>query len=163
MLAVNKHTVGSISRNAPIKPDSLSRWGQAARWRGGCQPTFWVCVYSHGKCQWRPKADKFTRCGYLKRIKKIRRGWSNCQIWPKDQSLFCPLAKLVRMFHELLSRDREDGFACPPSRACSLRRGGRATRSRIAECETGNPPKGWESGGQFRNADGKFSQKLVRF
>ena len=31
------------------------------------------------------------------------------------------------MFHELLSRDREDGSACPPSRACSLRRGGRAT------------------------------------
>ena len=32
------------------------------------------------------------------------------------------------MFHELLSRDREDGRACPPSRANSLRRGGRATR-----------------------------------
>jgi hypothetical protein len=31
------------------------------------------------------------------------------------------------MFHELLSRDREDGSACPPLRACSLRRGGRAT------------------------------------
>ncbi|MCG6980605.1 MAG: hypothetical protein LJE88_04285 [Deltaproteobacteria bacterium] len=31
------------------------------------------------------------------------------------------------MFHELLSRDREDGSACPPSRAYSLRRGGRAT------------------------------------
>jgi len=29
------------------------------------------------------------------------------------------------MFHELLSRDHEDGRACPPSRA--LRRGGRAT------------------------------------
>ncbi|MCG6980716.1 MAG: hypothetical protein LJE88_04850 [Deltaproteobacteria bacterium] len=26
----------------------------------------------------------------------------------------------------MLSRDREDGRACPPSRACSLRRGGRA-------------------------------------
>ena len=36
---------------------------------------------------------------------------------------------LARMFHELLSRDHEDGRACPPSRACSLRRGGRATRS----------------------------------
>jgi hypothetical protein len=33
----------------------------------------------------------------------------------------------ARIFHELLSRDREDGRACPPSRACSLRRGGRAT------------------------------------
>jgi hypothetical protein len=32
-----------------------------------------------------------------------------------------------RMFHELLSRDREDGRAYPPSQACSLRRGGRAT------------------------------------
>ncbi len=31
------------------------------------------------------------------------------------------------MFHELLSRDRGDGRACPPSRACSLSRGGRAT------------------------------------
>jgi hypothetical protein len=31
------------------------------------------------------------------------------------------------MFHELLSRDRKDGRACPPSRASSLRRGGRAT------------------------------------
>jgi hypothetical protein len=31
------------------------------------------------------------------------------------------------MFHELLSRDREDGRACPPSQAHSLRRGGRAT------------------------------------
>jgi hypothetical protein len=31
------------------------------------------------------------------------------------------------IFHELTSRDREDGHACPPSRACSLRRGGRAT------------------------------------
>jgi hypothetical protein len=44
------------------------------------------------------------------------------------------------MFHQLLSRDYEDGRACPPSRACSLRparhceasaepdgRGGRAT------------------------------------
>jgi hypothetical protein len=28
---------------------------------------------------------------------------------------------------QLLSRDHEDGRACPPSRACSLRRGGRAT------------------------------------
>ncbi|MFA9614511.1 MAG: hypothetical protein ACERK9_11250, partial [Deltaproteobacteria bacterium] len=34
---------------------------------------------------------------------------------------------LARIFHELLSRDHEDGRACPPSRACSLRRGGRAT------------------------------------
>jgi len=31
------------------------------------------------------------------------------------------------VFHELPSRDREDGRASPPSRACSLRRGGRAT------------------------------------
>ena len=31
------------------------------------------------------------------------------------------------MFHELSSRDRGEGCACPPSRACSLRRGGRAT------------------------------------
>ena len=36
-------------------------------------------------------------------------------------------ATLARIFHELLSRDHEDGCACPPSRACSLRRGGRAT------------------------------------
>jgi hypothetical protein len=34
---------------------------------------------------------------------------------------------LARIFYELLSRDHEDGCACPPSRACSLRRGGRAT------------------------------------
>jgi hypothetical protein len=34
---------------------------------------------------------------------------------------------LARIFHESMSRDREDGCACPPSRACSLRRGGRAT------------------------------------
>ena len=38
-----------------------------------------------------------------------------------------PLVVLARIFHELLSRDHEDGCACPPSRACSLRRGGRAT------------------------------------
>ncbi|MBW2720995.1 MAG: hypothetical protein JRC67_02030 [Deltaproteobacteria bacterium] len=31
------------------------------------------------------------------------------------------------MFYELPSRDRGEGCACPPSRACSLRRGGRAT------------------------------------
>jgi hypothetical protein len=31
------------------------------------------------------------------------------------------------MLHELMSRDHEDGRASPPSRACSLRRGGRAT------------------------------------
>jgi uncharacterized protein YuzE len=34
---------------------------------------------------------------------------------------------LARIFHEFLSRDHADGRACPPSRACSLRRGGRAT------------------------------------
>ncbi len=34
---------------------------------------------------------------------------------------------LARMFRELQSRDREDGRACPPSRACAFRRGGRAT------------------------------------
>jgi hypothetical protein len=33
--------------------------------------------------------------------------------------------EFTRMLHELQSRDREDGCACPPSRA--LRRGGRAT------------------------------------
>jgi hypothetical protein len=35
------------------------------------------------------------------------------------------VAALARIFHELTSRDREDGRACPPSRA--LRGGGRAT------------------------------------
>jgi hypothetical protein len=39
------------------------------------------------------------------------------------------LARIAWIFHELLSRDREDGRACPPSRAYSLRRGGRATHS----------------------------------
>jgi hypothetical protein len=34
---------------------------------------------------------------------------------------------LARMFHALPSGDRGEGRACPPSRACSLRRGGRAT------------------------------------
>ncbi len=38
-----------------------------------------------------------------------------------------PASGSTRIFHELLSRDRETGRACPPSRACSLRRGGRAT------------------------------------
>ncbi len=37
------------------------------------------------------------------------------------------ICKQARMFHEVVSRDRGEGFACPPSRACSLRRGGRAT------------------------------------
>jgi hypothetical protein len=37
------------------------------------------------------------------------------------------MVALARIFHELLSRDHKDGRACPPSRACSLRRGGRAT------------------------------------
>jgi len=37
------------------------------------------------------------------------------------------LLALARIFHELASRDREDGCACPPLRAFSLRRGGRAT------------------------------------
>jgi hypothetical protein len=35
-------------------------------------------------------------------------------------------SSLARIFHQLLSRDYENGRACPPSRA--LRRGGRATR-----------------------------------
>ncbi len=46
--------------------------------------------------------------------------WSNDDIRP-------PVILLAWIFHELLSRDHEDGCACPPSRACSLRRGGRAT------------------------------------
>ena len=38
---------------------------------------------------------------------------------------FQPGKALARIVHESVSRDQEDGCACPPSRA--LRRGGRAT------------------------------------
>ena len=81
-------------------PDSLARWGQAIRWRGGCQTTFQIRSYSQGKCQRREKFDKFIRYSHLNLIDKIRLSWSKCQIWPRNQSPFGLLANLARIFYE---------------------------------------------------------------